>query len=62
MEHKILMVFILLLLVTSLTLLSNVNTKETDKENNLYQGPVRPTDDEKYFRETGITKSLGVEE
>jgi len=26
----------------------------------VYQGPVRPTDDEVYFRETGITKPLEV--
>lgn len=25
-----------------------------------YQGPVRPTDDEEYFRQTGITKPLEV--
>jgi hypothetical protein len=28
----------------------------------VYQGPVRPTDDEAYFRKTGITKSLEVTE
>jgi len=26
--------------------------------NKVYQGPVRPTDDEAYFRKTGITKPL----
>lgn len=25
----------------------------------VYQGPVRPTDNESYFRKTGITKPLG---
>jgi hypothetical protein len=29
---------------------------------NQYQGPVRPTDDEAYFRQTGITKPLEIEE
>jgi len=28
----------------------------------IYQGPVRPTDDEAYFRKTGITKPLELEE
>jgi hypothetical protein len=31
-------------------------------EENQYQGPVRPTDDEAYFRQTGITKPLEIEE
>lgn len=29
---------------------------------NVYQGPVRPTDDLDYFRKTGITKPLEVKE
>ena len=33
-----------------------VTYMEGDSE--VYQGPVRPTDDEEYFRETGITKPL----
>ena len=30
------------------------------EEERKYQGPVRPTDDEEYFRKTGITKFLEV--
>jgi len=31
------------------------------KKENIYQGPVRPTDDLEFFRETGITKPLEVD-
>jgi hypothetical protein len=34
---------------------------EKDELNNKYQGPVRPTDDETYFRNTGVTRPLEVE-
>jgi hypothetical protein len=30
-------------------------------EPQVYQGPVRPTDDEDYFRKTGITRPLSLE-
>ncbi len=30
----------------------------TEEKEIKFQGPVRPTDDEEYFRETGITKPL----
>jgi len=33
-----------------------------EEEQRLYQGPVRPTDDEDYFRKTGITRPLEVKE
>ena len=59
---------ILILIIIGLILLSifvgsyyfnkqDINTKEK-----IYQGPVRPTDDEQYFRETGITKLKEVKE
>ena len=32
------------------------------EDEGLYQGPVRPTDDEDYFRKTGITKPKEVKE
>jgi len=35
---------------------------EEDNEERLYQGPVRPTDDEDYFRKTGITRPLEIKE
>jgi len=38
------------------------NDMETEKEKPLYQGPVPEGYDEQYFRETGITKPLEVEE
>ena len=34
---------------------------EKDEPKKQYQGPVRPTDDETYFRKTGVTKPLEVE-
>ena len=40
-----------------------VNVNEEEKmEQNVYQGPVRPTDNEAHFRKTGETISLEVSE
>lgn len=35
-----------------------VNISHLEEQPKQYQGPVRPTDDKKYFRETGITRQL----
>jgi hypothetical protein len=43
-------------------LFSPANIPEKINEEPVYQGPVRPTDDEAYFRKTGITKPLEVTE
>jgi hypothetical protein len=40
----------------------NNNGEVIMEEKKIYQGPVRPTDDEAYFRKTGITKPLELEE
>jgi len=49
----------LLLLVLSHSIV--VLEKSQVSKEPLFQGPVRPTDDEEYFRKTGITKPLEVE-
>lgn len=43
---------------------NNMEDKMENKEGEqrLYQGPVRPTDDEEHFRKTGITRPLEVKE
>lgn len=62
---KVLVVTFMFIIIGSFIFLVN-NFKEEqmeDKETErLYQGPVRPTDDEDYFRKTGITKPKEVEE
>jgi len=35
---------------------------DKEEETQQFAGPVRPTDDEEYFRKTGITRPLEVEE
>lgn len=50
-----------LLLVAGIVLYGSSQTKDVP-ENKVYQGPVRPGDDEAYFRLTGITKPLEVKE
>lgn len=56
--------FIFIILGSFIFLINNLQEdKMEDKETEgLYQGPVRPTDDEDYFRKTGITKPKEVEE
>ena len=62
--NKIIVLSLVGLLIASSVLLISRNLKEGEKEENiqdskeLYQGPVRPTDDEAYFRSTGITRPL----
>lgn len=58
--NKILMISLLigLLLVGSLSITNMINLEQEEK---IYQGPVRPTDDEDYFRKTGITRPMEVE-
>jgi hypothetical protein len=50
--------FALLGLIAGVLLFSPANIPEKINEEPVYQGPVRPTDDEAYFRKTGITKPL----
>ena len=51
------------LVFLSMLFLNSHNPKIEDKsETKLYSGPVRPTDDEEYFRQTGITKPLEIVE
>ena len=69
-----LFVFIILglLLVGVVVLINMFSNSEEERERTpsenlelmqqVYQGPVRPTDDEDYFRETGITRPLEVKE
>jgi hypothetical protein len=62
MKKKILFSIVIISLVLSLIFISNYfqgGEKEMEEERK-YQGPVRPTDDEEYFRKTGITKFLEV--
>jgi hypothetical protein len=47
---------ILLALIGSVLFIAIYNYYK--KETPVYQGPVRPTDDEEYFRNTGITKPM----
>jgi len=59
----LLLLFVLLLIVFGIVLISHhKDNQETPNENTIkfYQGPVRPTDDEPYFRKTGITRPLEV--
>ena len=51
---------ILLVLVGVLVVIIQSITKTENNTSGYYQGPVRPTDDEQYFRTTGITKPLTV--
>ena len=44
----------LLIVMGGVYIMENKITDDSDKK---YQGPVRPTDDEDYFRKTGITKT-----
>ena len=36
----------------------NQDDKKEEVNSNVYQGPVKPSDDLEYFRQTGITKPL----
>ena len=49
---KYIILLIIGLLIISIFMVINL------KQEKIYQGPVRPTDDEVYFRKTGITKTL----
>lgn len=62
---KVLIVVVLLLvLMGSFLIYNSMGVSEMDNEvtEGVYQGPVRPTDDEAYFRKTGITKPLEIKE
>lgn len=54
---KILVIVLVCLLLFGGTIFHYFSKQKPEK---IYQGPVRPTDDEKYFRTTGITKPLEV--
>jgi len=62
MNKLIVVVFISLLIFSCIFILNNYKEESMDKENKVYQGPVRPTDDLDYFRLTGITRTLEVKE
>jgi len=61
---KTLIIIVLGLLVLSFVIVGfYIDKKQTTNNlNKLYQGPVPEGYDEKYFRETGITKPLETEE
>ena len=63
--RKVLVVTFMLVIISSFIFLVNnlqEDNMEEQEEERLYQGPVRPTDDEDYFRKTGITKPKEVKE
>ena len=61
MNHKLLIgILIIGLLVVGFFIYSS-NFIIQKSEQHIYQGPVRPTDDEEHFRKTGETIPLGVE-
>jgi hypothetical protein len=60
MNKILLIVGVCLLLSAPFVIYEKVETKE--KESLVFSGPVRPTDDEAYFRQTGITRPLEVKE
>ena len=62
MMKKIIITLICILLVVCVIFLININYDKEKIKNKLYQGTVKPTDDLKYFRETGITRPLGVQD
>lgn len=55
-------IIIVALLVCGLFIFNSNKQEYPETGEKVYSGPVRPTDDEDYFRKTGITKSLEVEE
>ena len=61
--NKLLIIFLIIALCISAFFFVKTFYKksvDTESEKQPYQGPVRPTDNESYFRETGKTKPLGV--
>lgn len=62
---KILTIIIICLILVSCSFIfCNSNNEEGGnmEEENKYQGPVRPTDDEEHFRKTGETKPMRIKE
>ena len=51
-----------LLLVGGISIINNYEEDFMEEDNKIFQGPVRPTDDLEYFRETGITKPMEIKE
>ena len=62
MNKLIVVALVGLLLVGCIFILNNYKEEHMEKETKLFQGPVRPTDDLEYFRETGITKPMEIKE
>jgi len=59
MQKEIVVICVCLLLVGMVFLVSYIQTPKV-KPQQSYQGPVRRTDDLEYFRRTGITKPLEI--
>ena len=61
--RKVLIVtFMIVVIFSFVFLINNLQEDKMDEEETQYAGPVRPTDDEEYFRKTGITRPLEVKE
>ena len=61
--NKILIVGLLGILLVGCIIIINIENENGGinyMEEKSYQGPVRPGDDEAYFRKTGVTKPLEV--
>jgi len=55
---NLILVGVIMGIVLSGILILAVSVDEDEEENKVFQGPVRPGDDEDYFRKTGITRSI----
>ena len=63
MNKIVLIVGVCLLIISaSMVIINNESEEVKTMEEKSFQGPVRPTDDEAYFRETGITRPKEVKE
>lgn len=58
MNAIIILLIIGLLVFISILIILHFNNKEKTSEVKEYSGPVRPRDDEAYFRKTGITRPI----
>jgi hypothetical protein len=58
MHKYILPITLVFLYFLGVALLLGYYSEEEQPEEIVYQGPVRPTDDEAHFRKTGITRPL----
>lgn len=60
MDVRVILAITLLVISVTYTIvnIANIYSEDEPEEDKPFQGPVRPTDDEAYFRKTGITKPL----